>query len=231
MHAVIIAGGAGTRLRPFTFSIPKPLLPVGEKPILEYTIRRLRTLGITNITLTLGYGAELIEAYFGDGRRFGVDIKYTREKKPLGTAGPLRLIRGLKAPVLVMNGDILTRLDFNRLRKFHTSNGADMTIAVRKYADRLPFGTVEFSGDSVTGITEKPATQYLISTGIYMLGKGALDAIPRNAFFTMPDLIKTLLKRGRRVVKFEFKDYWLGIEQVSQLEEATQTAKAWTDRA
>lgn len=228
MQAVIIAGGCGTRLRPFTFSIPKPLLPVGEKPILEHTVRRLAALGITDITLTLGYGAELIEAYFGDGRKFGADIRYTREKKPLGTAGPLRLVPGLRGPALVMNGDILTRLDFNKLRRFHSGNGADMTIAVRKYSDRLPFGTVSIDGDAVTGITEKPATDYLISTGIYMLGHAALAAIPKGRPFTMPDLIKALLARGRRVLKYEFKDYWLGIEQVSQLEEATQTARAWT---
>ncbi len=228
MQAVIIAGGCGTRLRPFTFSIPKPLLPVGEKPILEYMVRRLRELAITDITLTLGYGAELIEAYFGDGRKFGVKINYTREKKPLGTAGPLRQIRGLKGPVLVVNGDILTRLDFNRLRDFHQKNRADLTIAVKKYADRLPFGTVEIAGDAVTGITEKPEKEYLISTGIYVLGRGALESVPRGTFFTMPDLIKALVRRGRRVLKYEFEDYWLGIERISQLEEATQTARAWT---
>jgi NDP-sugar pyrophosphorylase family protein len=189
MKAVIIAGGSGTRLRPFTFSIPKPLLPVREKPILEHTIRRLRSLGITDITLTLGYGAELIEAYFGDGRKFGVDIKYTREKKPLGTAGPLHLIKGLRGPFLVMNGDILTRLDFNRMLRFHEKNRADITIAARKYRDRLPFGTLSCEGCRITGITEKPVTEYLVSAGIYIVSPAAARRIPANRFFTLPDLI------------------------------------------
>lgn len=228
MQAVIVAGGCGTRLQPFTFSIPKPLLPVGERPILEHILMRLRSQGIKSVTLTLGYGAELIEAYFGDGRKFGVNIAYTREKKPLGTAGPLKLIRGLKPPFLVMNGDILTKLDFNRLRRFHAQNRADLTIAVRKYSDQLPFGTLEIAGDAVTGITEKPVKEYLISAGIYVLGGAALAAVPRGRFFTMPDLVKALLRGGKRVLKYEFKDPWLAIERVSQLEEAGRAAKAWT---
>ncbi|OGR67270.1 MAG: hypothetical protein A2081_01355 [Elusimicrobia bacterium GWC2_61_19] len=227
MKAVIIAGGAGTRLRPFTFSIPKPLLPVGEKPILEHIIRRLRSLKITDITLTLGYGAELIEAYFGDGRKFGVAIKYTRELKPLGTAGPLRLIKGLREPFLVMNGDILTRLDFNRMLRFHEKSGADLTIAAREYADRLPFGTLSAEGTRITGITEKPVTKHLVSAGIYIVSPAAARRIPGGRFFTMPDLVKVLLKENRPVCKYEFKDYWLGIERVSQLEEANQETRGW----
>ncbi|MDT8286141.1 MAG: sugar phosphate nucleotidyltransferase [Elusimicrobiales bacterium] len=227
MKAVIIAGGCGTRLRPFTFSIPKPLLPVGEKPILEYTVGRLRSMGIRDITLSLGYGAELIEAYFGDGRKFGVGIRYTRERKPLGTAGPLRLARGLRSPFLVMNGDILTRLDFKKMMRFHEKSGADLTVAARKYADRLPFGTVSADGDVVTGITEKPVTHHLVSAGIYIVSPAAVRRIPPGRFFTMPDLVKALLKAGRPVRMYGFSDYWLGIERVSQLEEAAHEARHW----
>jgi len=224
MKAVIIAGGTGTRLRPFTFSIPKPLLPVGEKPILELTLKKLRSLNIRNITMTLGYGAELIEAYFGGGGKFGVDIKYTRETKPLGTAGPLKLIRNLKEPFLVMNGDILTDLNFTKMLKFHNKNGAAMTIAVRKHASQLPFGTISADGNSVTGITEKPVTEHLISTGIYILGPEALRQVPADTFFTMPELIKALIRAGKSVLKYQFTDYWLAIERIEHLEEASQKA-------
>jgi NDP-sugar pyrophosphorylase family protein len=229
MKAIIIGGGSGTRLRPFTFSIPKPLLPVGEKPILELIIRRLRSLKIRDITLTLGYGAELIEAYFGNGAKLGVDIKYTHETKPLGTAGPLKLIRKPKESFLVMNGDILTKLDFTRMLRFHERNKADLTIAVRKYADQLPFGTLSIKGNNVVDITEKPVQEHLISTGIYIFRPWVLDKIPRNTFFTMPDLIKSLIQAKKSVLKYEFTDYWLAIERVSQLEEATQKAKLWND--
>ncbi|MFA6434765.1 MAG: sugar phosphate nucleotidyltransferase [Elusimicrobiales bacterium] len=222
MKAVIIAGGMGTRLRPFTFSIPKPLLPVGEKPILELILKKLRSLGIFDLTMTLGYGAELIEAYFGDGRKFGVKIKYTRETKPLGTAGPLKLIKGLKEPFLVMNGDILTDLDFNKMLEFHRENGASMTIAARTHADRLPFGTISADGDLVTDITEKPVKEYLISTGIYILEPATLGQIPGNTFFTMPELIKKLIRGKKPVLKYQFDDYWLAIERVEQLEEASK---------
>ena len=227
MKAVIFAGGSGTRLRPFTFSIPKPLLPVGEKPILELIIRRLRSLGISDITITLGYGAELIEAYFGDGRKFGVRIRYSRESKPLGTAGPLKLVKGLNEPFLVMNGDILTKLDFRKMFRFHKKNRAAMTIAARRYEDQLPFGTLSADGDSVLGIVEKPLKSHLISTGIYVLSPEARKKIPENAFFTMPDLIKSLIRAKMPVLKYEFDDYWLGIERVSQLEEANKKTKFW----
>ncbi|MEW5905977.1 MAG: sugar phosphate nucleotidyltransferase [Elusimicrobiota bacterium] len=225
MKAVIIAGGCGTRLRPFTFSIPKPLLPVDEKPILEHMVRRLKALGIKDITLTLGYGAELIEAYFGGGEKFGVRIRYTRERRPLGTAGPLRLIKGLREPFLVMNGDILTRLDFRKFMAAHRRSGAELTIAARKYFDRLPFGTVSASGGRVTGITEKPVTEHLVSAGIYAVSPCALRRIPRAGAFTMPELVNSLLAAGRHVGIYEFSDYWLGIEKASQLEEATQEAR------
>lgn len=230
MKAVIIAGGMGTRLRPFTFSIPKPLLPVGEKPILELILEKLRALDIREITMTLGYGAELIEAYFGDGGKFGVDISYTRETKPLGTAGPLKLIQNPKEPFLVMNGDILTDLDFAKMLRFHRRNGASMTIAARKHAMQLPFGTISADGNSVTDITEKPVKEYLISTGIYILEPEALGQIPDDTFFTMPELIKALIRAKKTVLKYQFDAYWLAIERVDQLEEASRKAGPAADR-
>ena len=229
MKAVIMAGGEGTRLRPFTFSIPKPLLPIGEKPILELIVRRLHSFKINNVILAIGYGAELIKAYFGNGSKFGVDIKYIYETKVLGTAGPLKLIKGLTEPFLVMNGDILTKLNFLDIFEYHKKYDADLTVAVKKYTNRLPFGTISTKENIITDIIEKPVTEYLISTGIYILSPKVLRLIPEDTFFTMPDLIKSLLKSKRKVIKYEFEEYWLAIEQIEQLEDAAANVKSWID--
>lgn len=229
MKAVIMAGGKGTRLRPITFSIPKPLLPVGEKPILELIISRLCSLKINDITLAIGYGAELIKAYFGNGKKFNIRINYVHEKKSLGTAGPLKLIKNLKEPFLVMNGDIITKLNFLDLFSYHKKNNAVMTIAVKKYTNQLPFGTISFNKNNVIDIEEKPTTNHLISTGIYILSPIAIRFIPVNTFFTIPALIKALIKAKLNVIKYEFDEYWLAIEQLEQLEEASNNIKNWID--
>jgi NDP-sugar pyrophosphorylase family protein len=224
-----MAGGMGTRLKPLTFAIPKPLLPVGEKPILELIINSLHSFKINDITLAIGYGAELIKAYFGEGKKFNVTIKYIQEKKSLGTAGPLKMIKNLEEPFLVMNGDIITKLNFLDLFDFHKKNNADMTIAVKKYTSHLPFGTISSNENDVTDINEKPATDYLISTGIYILNPISLKFIPSNTFYTIPDLVKALIKAKLSVLKYEFNEYWLGIERLDQLEEANNTVKNWVD--
>lgn len=229
MKAIIMAGGQGTRLRPFTFSIPKPLLPVGEKPILELIIRRLHSLNINEITLAIGYGAELIKAYFNDGKKFKVNIKYIQESKALGTAGPLRLIKGLKEPVIVMNGDILTKLNFLAMLAYHKKSGAEITVAVKKYTNQLPFGTLTISGQQILDIKEKPVTKHFISTGIYIIQPQVLKLIPLDTFFTMPDLLKALIKAGKKVIKYEFEEYWLAIEQMEQLKEASAKIKEWIE--
>jgi len=229
VKAVILAGGKGTRLRPITFSIPKPLLPVGEKPILELIINRLSSLKINDITLAIGYGAELIKAYFGDGKKFNIKINYIHEKQSLGTAGPLKMIENLKEPFLVMNGDIITKLNFLDLFNYHKKNNAAMTIAVKKYTNQLPFGTISFNKNNVIDIEEKPATNHLISTGIYILSPVAIKFIPENTFFTIPDLVKELIKTKLTVIKYEFDEYWLAIEQLEQLEEANNHVKNWID--
>ena len=221
MKAVIMAGGKGTRLRQITFSIHKPLLPVGEKPILELIINKLSSLKINNITIAIGYGAELIKAYFGYGRKFGIKINYVHEKKSLGTAGPLKMIKNLREPFLVMNGDIITKLNFLDLFSYHKKNNAAMTIAVKKYTNQLPFGTISYNKNNVVDIEEKPATTHLISTGIYILSPMAIEFIPADTFFTIPDLVKLLIKKKLKVIKYEFDEYWLAIEQLEQLEEAS----------
>jgi NDP-sugar pyrophosphorylase family protein len=229
VKAVVMAGGKGTRLRPLTFSIPKPLLPVGEKPILELIIRRLCSLKINDITIAIGYGAELIKAYFGDGKKFNVKISYIHEKNPLGTAGPLKMMENLKEPFLVMNGDIITKLDFLDLFNYHKTNNAAMTIAVKKYTNQLPFGTISFNKNNVIDIEEKPATDHLISTGIYILSPMAIRFIPADTFFTIPDLVKALINAKLNVIKYEFDEYWLAIEQLDQLEEANTSIRNWID--
>lgn len=229
MKAVIMAGGQGTRFRPFTFSIPKPLLPVGEKPILELIIRRLHSLNINEVVLAIGYGAELIKAYFNNGEKFNVNIKYIQETKALGTAGPLRLIKGLKEPFMVMNGDILTKLNFLDMLAYHKKNGAEITVAVKKYTNQLPFGTLAISGQQILDIKEKPVTKHFISTGIYIIQPRVLKLIPPDTFFTMPDLLKALIKAGKKVIKYEFEEYWLAIEQMEQLKEASANIKEWIE--
>src|SRR4030043_534681 len=215
VKAVIMAGGKGTRLKPITFSIPKPLLPVGEKPILELIISRLCSLKINDITIAIGYGAELIKAYFGDGKKFNIKINYVHEKKSLGTAGPLKMVKNLKEPFLVMNGDIITKLNFLDLFSYHKKNNAAMTIAVKKYTNQLPFGTISFNKNNVIDIEEKPTTNHLISTGIYILSPMAIRFIPVNIFFTIPDLVKALIKEKLNVIKYEFDEYWLQLNNWS----------------
>lgn len=231
MKVVILAGGEGVRLRPLTYSIPKPLIPVGEKPILEEIISRLRDFGFDDIILTVGYRAELIETYFQDGSAFGVSIRYVREVKPLGTAGALSLVRRAMAPMeplLVMNGDVLTRLNFGAIRHWHQEGGYDMTVAVRVYETRLPYGIIQTEGARVTGIIEKPTAQHDVNAGIYVLAPSALEMVPESTFFDMPDLATRLISEGRSVGAYRFEEAWLAVDRIDQLEEANRLI---TDRA
>lgn len=224
-----MAGGLGTRLRPFTFSIPKPLLPVREKPILEFILRRLRRRGFQDIFLAIGYGAELVRAHFGNGKKFGVRIQYLEEPRNLGTAGPLRLLhpKSLSRPFLVMNGDILTRIDFRKLLQFHRQQKAELTVAVKNHTQQIPFGAIRMKGRLIQSIQEKPKLSQRISTGIYAMNPEALSFIPKGRFFTIPELITALLKNKRRVAGYEFSDYWLAIERVEQLEHASLHPEEW----
>lgn len=225
MKVVILAGGKGVRLRPLTYSIPKPLIPVGEKPILEEIIARLRTFSFDDIILTVGYRAEIIETYFQDGSAFGVSIQYVREGKPLGTAGALSLVRRALAPtepLLVMNGDVLTRLDFGAIRNWHQEEGYDMTIAVRTYETKLPYGIVHTEGTRVTSIVEKPTAQHEVNAGIYVLAPSTLELVPEHTSFDMPDLAARLISEGRPVGAYRFDDAWFAVDRIDQLEEANR---------
>ena len=220
MRAVVLVGGLGTRLRPLTFSIPKPLLPVGETPLLQIIIEQLAAAGIDEIILATGYQAELIHAFCGDGRKFGVAIDYVHEDEPLGTAGPLGLVReriGREEQFLLMNGDVLTQLDFRRMLEF--ARGHELTVAYTTYVYQSPFGVLSVQDERVIEVVEKPSVEYAISAGIYAVRGSALDRLPEG-FLAMPDLVQRLLDEGRSVGAYYIEEFWLGLETISRFEEA-----------
>lgn len=223
MKAMILAGGMGTRLRPLTFSIPKPLLPVGEKPILQIILEQMKRGGVDEIVLATGYHAELIRAFCGDGSQFGLKIHYVHEHKPLGTAGPLALARHHfhgSEPFLLMNGDVITGLDFGAFLRAGQDACCDLTVGYTQHEYRSPFGVLEISNGQVHGITEKPVYTDSISAGIYCVRPAALELIPDDTFFTMPDLMLGLIGLGRKVGAYFIKDCWIGIETVEHFDEA-----------
>lgn len=227
MKAVILAGGKGVRLRPLTYTIPKPLLPVGERPILEEIVERLKRFGFRELIIAVGYRAELIETYFRDGSQLDVRIDYVREGQALGTAGPLSLVRGAfelpaAEPLLVMNGDILTDLDMGAFMEQHRRSGCELTVATREFRLQHPYGVVQVDDGRVTGIVEKPVEADVVSAGIYAIQPSALELIPADTFFDMPDLVNALLARGRGVGAYQFSDEWLAIDRLEQLEDAAR---------
>jgi len=212
MKAVILAGGKGTRLAPYTVVLPKPLIPVGDRPILEILIGQLRHFGVSDLVIAVGHLAELIEAYFGDGGKFGVDITYSREHEPLGTAGPLGLIEGLDEPFLVMNGDLLTNLDYRVLGDFHTRGDAACTIAMYRRQVQISLGVMEVDdSDRLLNYVEKPTYDYRVSMGVYMFGPEIREYMEPGVHLDFPDLIGLLLRDGKKVVGFPFDGYWLDI--------------------
>ncbi len=224
MKAIVLAGGLGTRLRPLTFAIPKPLIPVGERPILEILIENLKTYGVTDIYLAVGYRAELIQLYFQDGQRFGVNIHYTREEKRLGTAGPLRLIRdrfGLSEPVLVMNSDIITKLNFEDFYESHLREAAVLTVGIREHEYIVPYGVVEMEERQICSIEERPRLSFNISCGIYVVSPHILDLVPDDQFFDMPDLIRLAVRNGHRTFVYQIREKWAAIESLGDLTEET----------
>ncbi|MCM0675202.1 sugar phosphate nucleotidyltransferase [Micromonospora phytophila] len=221
MRAVILAGGRGTRLRPFTTSFPKPLMPVGDIPILEILLRQLKEHGVTEVTLLTGHLAYLLEGYFEDGRRLGLTIDYVREDRPLGTAGPLRQLAGsLVDDFFVMNGDLLTDMDFTALMARHRENGAPVTVSVHTRAEKIELGilNVDASGD-VVGYDEKPTLKLDVSMGAYAMSPRALAEIPAGPY-DMPQLILDLLAKGARVGSWRHEGFWLDIGRVDDYSRA-----------
>jgi NDP-mannose synthase len=221
MQAILLAGGKGTRLRPFTATIPKPLLPLGDLPIVEVVIRQLASRGITRIAVSLGHLAHLFSATIGDGSRFGVTIDYYIEEEPLGTAGPLRLVRDLDEHVLVMNGDLLTTLDYRQLIQSHLAKNAWATIAVRRREVKIDFGVVVTSeNDRLLDYQEKPVIFYDVSMGINIISRRCLDLIPAGRKFDMPDLLLAIKSEGHDVLAFKTNCYWQDIGRFDDYEQA-----------
>lgn len=222
MKAVILAGGRGTRLGIICKVIPKPLLPVGTKPILEIIIERLRDHGFTDIILNTGYKAEFIEAYFRDGNGLNVNITYYQEDKPMGTAAPVKLVEHLLGdqPFITMNGDLLTDMDFRAMYQTHLDKSAELTVAVTSYSYKVPYGVINMQDNVITSINEKPELKFLINAGIYVVSPSALDVIPKNTFFNMTDLIQTLIDQNRKVETYYIDGEWQDIGTIEAYEKA-----------
>jgi NDP-sugar pyrophosphorylase family protein len=228
MKAVILAGGQGTRLLPYTASLPKAMMPIGTRPILEVVVRQLQVLGIEEILLATGYLEELIRSYFGDGSRFGVPIRYSREDAPLGTAGPLSLVRErLTEPFIVINSDILTDLDFRALVAFHGTQTNDVTLALANRKQLIDFGVVQLDGHGqFHAWDEKPVLEYLVSTGIYVMNPRVLALLPYNKFLNLPDYITLLKESGARIRGYVHQGYWLDIGRREDYEQACRDAES-----
>lgn len=211
LQAVIMAGGYGTRLRPLTEELPKPMLPIGDRPLMEFTIGQLRRTGITRVNIATHYLPEKIKDYFGDGKDFGIELNYVTEESPLGTAGAVGLMQTPENPLLIINGDILTRVNFKAMLDFHRENEASLTVAVRKYDVNVPYGVVESEGACVRALREKPLLTFLVNAGIYLLEPSAHRYIPNGESSNMTDLIERLIADGHNVVSFPIMEYWLDI--------------------
>ena len=230
-QAVILAGGRGTRLQPYTTVFPKPLMPIGEHPILELVVRQLARHDFRDITLAVGHLAELIMAYFGDGARWGVHLRYSREEQPLGTAGPLSLLKAqLSRPFLVMNGDLLTDLDLRELMDFHASRGGVATVALARRSVQIDFGVVHVDDQQkLTGWLEKPELSYLVSAGIYVFDPGVLEYVPVGERFDLPQLVMQLVESGEQVNTYIHEGYWLDIGRPEDYQRANQDFQVNSD--
>ena len=225
-RAVVLAGGLGTRLQPYTTVLPKPLMPIGDRPVLDIVVRQLRRHGFDSVTIATGHLAELIEAFFGDGRRYGIAVDYFREEKPLGTVGSLALIDGLDDDFLVMNGDVLTDMDYAALLASHRASGAAATIAVKHRTVNIDLGVLEFadtrSPDRITAYVEKPHLEYPASMGVYCFSPSVLRFIEPDQPLDFPDLVHRLLAAGEQVRGERSDCYWLDIGRHDDYEQALE---------
>ncbi len=218
---VLMAGGQGTRLMPLTEKCPKPLLKIGEKPILETILKNFKDQGFYRFYISVNYFAEMIKEYFQNGSSWDVEISYLQEDKPLGTAGALSLLaKKPDLPFFVMNGDLLTKIDFEKLLQFHVEHQACGTMCVRQYDYQIPYGVVRFDGVDLLDMEEKPIKQFFVNAGIYVLSPESLDHIPANQFFDMPSLFRILKKKNGRAAVFPIHEYWMDIGQIKDFERA-----------
>jgi NDP-sugar pyrophosphorylase family protein len=223
MRAVILAGGKGTRLAPYTRILPKPLMPIGDMPILEVLLRQMKRAGVDDVVLTVGHLSQLLQAFFHDGSQWGLNIQYSFENQPLGTAGPIALIEGLDETFLVTNGDVLTNLDLRDLVAFHHKYGGLATIAVHNRQVRIDLGVVQWNGwNTIRGYIEKPVYDYTVSMGLYVFEPRILEYIPREQYLDFPDLVLKLIAAGEKVVGYHFDGYWKDLGRPDDYEEANR---------
>lgn len=221
MKAVVLAGGLGTRLRPFTHVIPKPLLPIGEKSVLEIQLTHLRNHGFDDVVIATNYKSELVESYFGNGSKWGINLRFSKEEQALGTAGPLSLLRGeLSEPFLVLNGDILTNLDFGAFLDHHVRDHLELTVATKELSYPLRYGNVRTDGGRLIAIDEKPDLSIEIVAGIYAMSPSILRYVPDGKNFGMDTLINDLLAHNEPVGVVRISNYWLDIGQLDDFSQA-----------
>ena len=223
MKAVVLAGGKGTRLAPYTKILPKPLMPIGDMPILEVMLKQMKYAGVTDVILTVGHLANLMRTFFMDGQQWGMNISYSYEEKPLGTAGPLSLIQGLDSTFLVTNGDVLTTLDLRKLVKFHKSQGGIATIAVHKRQVKIDLGVVQWDGNNrIGGYLEKPTYDYTVSMGIYVFEPEVMKFISHNVYLDFPELVLKMIAAGERVIGYAFDGYWMDLGRPDDYAQAAE---------
>lgn len=220
---VIMAGGMGTRLYPLTKEMPKPMLKIGNKPILEIIIEQLKSFGYKNIIISLNYKGQIIESYFRDGSSFGVNIEYIHEKKRLGTAGALKLAkRYLTKPFIVMNGDLLTKINFQHFMEYHKENKFAITIGTKKYDIDVPYGVLDINKGIVENLREKPKLEFFINGGIYCISPGVIEYIPDDQYYDITELINRAKEKKHLVGSFPIREYWLDIGQITDYKQALQ---------
>jgi NDP-sugar pyrophosphorylase family protein len=226
MKAVILAGGLGTRLKPFTDIIPKPLLPVGESSVLEIQIMSLAQHGVKEIFIATNYKADYVQSFLGDGRKYGVKLIFSKEDRPLGTCGPVTLLEDqLDCPFILMNGDILTTLDFGLVYKFALGHVSPLVVVTKEICTPFAFGSVASDGDFLTHVEEKPNFRLEILSGIYVLKPELLPLIPKQTYYGIDSLIKDMLKREQSVGRYLMQDYWLDIGQAEDYKQAQEVYK------
>ncbi|QEZ88267.1 glucosamine-1-P guanylyltransferase [Aliarcobacter cibarius] len=220
---VLMVGGLGTRLRPLTETTPKPMLKVGNKPILQTIVEKFAEYGYTNIVMCVNYKSDIIQDYFKDGSDFGVNIEYILEEQRMGTAGALSLLKDKpNEPFFVMNGDLLTNVNFSNLLDFHSFANANATMCVREYEYQIPYGVVETINDKIISIVEKPIKKFFVNAGIYVLSPNIFEFIPKNEFFDMPTLFNILIERKRKILSFPIHEYWLDIGRMEEYKKANE---------
>ena len=217
-----MAGGFGRRLRPLTNTIPKPLIKINNKPILEIIIENFKQYGLTNIFITTFYKSDSIKKYFQNGDRFGVSIQYLKEKKPLGTAGALSMLdkESIKKPIIVINGDIITKVNFDSLLKYHEKHNCDLTICSKNYLVKVPYGVLDFKRDNVADLLEKQSFDFQINAGIYVISNLALKELKKVKKIDMNEFIKILINKKYKIKAFPLHEYWTDIGEIDQFKKA-----------